>query len=309
MVGATAGTVAITQGARRTDLPSIAVAQALTPLLAAGGVPASAVGVWQRRFGLAGLSAASSIALARVVAPAARSGRAPVGGGPAALTVAHANMLFSNQRHAREAAAALLACDADVLALSELTYRHERELKALDGDGRYAYRFPRPARDSHGLAIWSRLPFDDLRIEPMTRRPGMVVEVATDAGPIRIVLAHPDPPMKRRWLRFWAPSLEHLDRLGRSPGPPTLIVADLNAARWHPPLRRLLDDGWRDAHESVGRGLSPSWPTLGLVPPFVRLDHALVDERLDVIAVDDIRVPGSDHRGFVVAVSPRAAQA
>src|SRR4051812_2936837 len=114
MVGGAAGAVAVTQAVRRTDSPSIAVAQALTPLLAAAGVPASAVAIWRRRYLLAAISAASSAALARVIAPAVRGRGASATRGPAVLTVAHANMLFSNDRHAGDAVAALLACDADV---------------------------------------------------------------------------------------------------------------------------------------------------------------------------------------------------
>ena len=43
-------------------------------------------------------------------------------------------------------------------------------------------------------------------------------------------------------------------------------------------------------------------------PPFVRLDHALVNDGLAVLDVDDFDVPGSDHRGLVVTVQ-RAAPA
>jgi hypothetical protein len=35
----------------------------------------------------------------------------------------------------------------------------------------------------------------------------------------------------------------------------------------------------------------------------VRLDHALVGPGVVPTAIDDIQVPGSDHRGFVVDVA------
>ena len=126
-----------------------------------------------------------------------------------------------------------------------------------------------------------------------------------DGAAVRIVLAHPNPPITDHGLRHWEPSMRRIAEIGAEPGPPTLIVADLNAARWHPPFRRLLARGWRDAHESVGRGLSVSWPTTGRWPlPFVRLDHGLAGPGLDVLAVRDVDLPGSDHRGFVVTVAP-----
>ena len=45
-----------------------------------------------------------------------------------------------------------------------------------------------------------------------------------------------------------------------SPGPPTIVVGDFNASRWHPPFRRLLRRGLRDSHEWLGHGFSTSWP-------------------------------------------------
>ena len=38
-------------------------------------------------------------------------------------------------------------------------------------------------------------------------------------------------------------------------------------------------------------------------PTFVRLDHALMTDGLVATGIDDIDIPGSDHRGFVVSVA------
>ena len=39
------------------------------------------------------------------------------------------------------------------------------------------------------------------------------------------------------------------------------------------------------------------------LPPFVRLDHALVRDGLIPTSTKDFTVPGSDHRGFVVSLA------
>jgi endonuclease/exonuclease/phosphatase (EEP) superfamily protein YafD len=87
------------------------------------------------------------------------------------------------------------------------------------------------------------------------------------------------------------------------------MTGDFNASWWNPEFRGVLrDGGWRDAHQVVGHGLSCSWPTekwhavFRLHPPFVRIDHALVNDGLVVLDAENFHVPGSDHLGLVVTV-------
>ncbi len=287
----------------------IAIAQSLTPAIAVGGVPVAAAGVVLKQRLLAAAGVATAIGLGAIVCGVGdsvgrRVRRDPIG---PSLSIAHANLLFLNTDRAAESIVAVLATGADILALSELTVHHERALIDQGAGDQYPFRFGRPAKRSEGIAVWSKLPFVDVRREYMESRPGIVATVETAGGDVRIVFAHPDPPTSRRGLRHWAPSLERIGRIAELPGPPTVIIADLNASRWHPAFRRLLGAGWADAHESFGRGLSTSWPTNARVlAPFIRLDHALVGAGLEVVSVVDFDVPGSDHRGFVVSVSPES---
>jgi endonuclease/exonuclease/phosphatase (EEP) superfamily protein YafD len=287
----------------------VAVGQALTPVLGAASLLAAIFGrVWSNpALTVAALVAAAGTAA--VVAPAVRRRRRVVGDG-SALTVVHANLLFENTSHSAALAAAVLAHEADVLALSELHPAHEQALLADPAAARYPHRVHHSATNADGMAIWSRFPLADVEWVAMEVRPAVIATVCLpDGAAMRLLLAHPNPPTTRRGLRHWEPSMIAIHERASTPGPPTVVVADLNAARWHPPFRRLLGRGWSDAHEAVGRGLSVSWPTSGRWPiPFVRLDHALVGEGTAVVALDDFAVPGSDHRGFALALSVRATR-
>ncbi|WP_281965912.1 endonuclease/exonuclease/phosphatase family protein [Serinicoccus marinus] len=76
---------------------------------------------------------------------------------------------------------------------------------------------------------------------------------------------------------------------------PLLVVGDLNASTGHPALRQVKDDaGLRDAHEASGSGWVRTWPTKGLLPAFVQIDHVLV-RGLDVVDAGAATVSGSDH--------------
>ena len=95
----------------------------------------------------------------------------------------------------------------------------------------------------------------------------------------------------------WFADLEHLAEVTTSV--PAVMTGDFNASWWHPELRRLMAaGGWRDAHQVVGRGLSCSWPTdrwhpaFKVHPPFVRLDHALVNDGLRVLGATGLRRAG-----------------
>jgi endonuclease/exonuclease/phosphatase (EEP) superfamily protein YafD len=71
----------------------------------------------------------------------------------------------------------------------------------------------------------------------------------------------------------------------------------------------MLDWGLSDVHEQLGEGWSRSWPANRFFPPFVRIDHALVRNGAAGMAMRDIEVPGSDHRGFVATIAVQAVAA
>mgnify|MGYP000287752026 CR=1 FL=1 len=79
---------------------------------------------------------------------------------------------------------------------------------------------------------------------------------------------------------------------------------DPTKVRTYSDFRRLLDAGFVDAHAAAGSGFSTSWPTNGVIPPFVRLDHALTTGGLVATDVEDFDVAGSDHLGMFVTVAP-----
>lgn len=298
--------LAVTQAVGWSRSMLVAVGQALTVVLGVLCVAGVIAGLLRSSWPLTVGALVAVAATTAVVAPAVRR-RTPAGatGATPTLSVLHANLLFENTQRDHEVAAALLGEDADVLALSELNPGHEGALLAGRRGASYPHRFSRPTTNADGMAVWSRHPLADVEWLTLDMRPTLIATVCPPgAAPVRIVLAHNNPPTTRAGLRNWEPSMVAIHGAATTPGPPTMIVADLNASRWHPPFRRLLARGWRDAHEAAGRGLSVSWRTNGPCPiPFVRLDHALLGDGLDLVAIRDVDVPGSDHRAFVVTVA------
>lgn len=303
---ATLGTVAVSQALGGTWLAPLFVLQALTPYLLVAGVALLVVAFRLRAVVMALLLVATVVGLGSVVASAFDRPDMPAADPIAApLRIAHANVYFDNDRNDR-AAFDLLAIDADMLAVSEYSYGIADELIRQGIADIYPYRAVHDADDRNGIALFSRLPLLDTLVAPIGTQMGIVATVELNGEPVRVVVAHPVPGDDQGDVDDWADDLRALTRLVDSSDATTVVVGDLNATRWHPVYRDLLATGLTDAHTALGRTWSMSWPTGRLVPPFVRIDHALLSPELVPLHIDDVDVTGSDHRGFVVTVAPAA---
>ncbi|HRE01703.1 MAG TPA: hypothetical protein PLV68_10410, partial [Ilumatobacteraceae bacterium] len=140
-------TVAVSQRSRRARWRLIAIAQSFTPMLGVAAAANALAAVLRRRRVTAIVNTCAALALAAVVAPALTTKRPRrwgdddprPGESETGLRVAHANLLYQATDDARAAIGAVLATDADVLALTEFTLEHEAALAALDTDHRYRY--------------------------------------------------------------------------------------------------------------------------------------------------------------------------
>lgn len=299
------GALAITQALGLGSRGSLPALQSLTPLVLLPAFPIAVVAAVRNRRALALTAAGVAVALLVLAAPIAFPGRRPaVAPDAARLRITFANLFRENEEPS--AAAAVMDHDADVVAVVELNPVMAAHLEAA-GASRYRYRLTQPSFSSEGLALYSRFPIVEGGIRPIGSRLGLEARLDVDGQPVRLFVVHPFPPIfNGRLSAEWSMSLAAIGDEATSPGPPTIVVGDFNASRWHPPFRKLLRRGLRDSHEWLGHGFSASWPNDWRTPPFVRLDHALVGPGVVPTAVDDIGVPGSDHRGFVVdlAVNP-----
>jgi endonuclease/exonuclease/phosphatase family metal-dependent hydrolase len=221
----------------------------------------------------------------------------------APLRITHTNLLYVNRR-VGAVPDVLAPLDADVLTFSELTPTHVRRLHASSLADAYPHQVELAASAGSGTGLWSRHPLTVLPSTSTTHHT-VVVDVHAPGGPVRVIVVHTQSPIAHHDL--WVADLQRLAELRTDE--PAIMTGDFNASWWHPELRDLLRAGnWRDAHQVKGRGLSCSWPTdqwhpaFRWHPPFVRIDHALVNDGLHVHEVGDFHVPGSDHLGIVVTV-------
>ena len=173
----------------------------------------------------------------------------------------------------------------------------------------FPFRIEHPESSAGGSALWSRFPLTEIAAPPaLYQSTAALVDVAWAA--LRCTWS--THRTRSTTYGTGSPSSTASLRCTEPDGRPAIVVGDLNATYWHPPFRRIQAAGWRDAHHVAGRALSSSWPDdKAWLPPIMRLDHALSTTRWSSLDVDDVELPGSDHRGFVVtvAVNPTAQAA
>lgn len=279
---------------------SITALQALTPWVLVWALPLALAAVTTRRYPLALTALIPLVTLLVLSYPIVFNSGAPKAAADSpVITVVYANLLYSNPVP-EHAAQTLLSADADVMVMVELAIPlHDAVVSATPADD-YPYRAEHVDGGGTAIGVWSRHPFASGGVMEVARRPTVDVVLDVDGRGVRVLAVHPYPPT--RDAVGWSAQLDAIGQLATNSTLPTLVVGDFNASRWHPSYRALLAMGLRDSHEALRHGWSVSWPmdTGMLPPPFVRIDHALFGDGITPVAIDDVEVPGSDHKGFVV---------
>jgi endonuclease/exonuclease/phosphatase (EEP) superfamily protein YafD len=222
--------------------------------------------------------------------------------GPSAgveLRVMTSNMLFGGA-DATEIVRLVRENDIDVLAVQEFTERGQQALKAAGLEQLLPYNQLAPEWGASGSGLYSRYGFAEQasrRNDGGFQQAHAVVQVP-GAGTVYVESVHPLAPASRDMLPGWSADLG--DQVPAEGGLPKVLLGDFNATLDHKPLRDLIDTGYRDAADTVGKGWIATWgPYDGDPIPPVTIDHVLADVRIGVKDVQVHNVKDSDHRAVI----------
>ena len=252
-----------------------------------------------RKRGIAALAACFAVVNLVVVAPLFWG----AGGGlPAAarLRILSANLNASNPHHER-ALRAIRAADADVLLLMEVTPGWEESLRALEQS--YPHGAAVPRDDNFGIALLSRVPGTSIRFiyAADTGLPIVVADLELEGKPLRIIGAHPLPPMNRRAQAARDEELRYVARQAAGGGMPVAALGDFNTTPWSPSFGELLRlGGLRDGRK--GHGLKATWPCF-FPPLLIPIDHCVVSGQVGVSSFEVGPDIGSDHYPIIVELA------
>ena len=280
----------------------VLVTAALAPYLAMGA-PA-AVALFAAVHNWVGVALSAALAVAGVVV----QWRWHVGGSAGAGV--DVRIVSANLRYGRADAAAvvrLAAKHADILAVQELTPEKADLIAAAGIDEVMPHHVLRAREGPAGVGIWSRYPltcdadYDEFWLGLITARvrvPGL----STDATVATTHMSAPWPEPIRGWRDDLARLSAVLGEIGASAHGPVILAGDLNATPDVLEFRRLLRDGYHDAAEQAGAGLTRTHPADIVIPPVFAVDHILVRGGT-ATSVNTLPLAGSDHRALAARIT------
>jgi endonuclease/exonuclease/phosphatase (EEP) superfamily protein YafD len=246
------------------------------------------------------VSAAMSSAVITLWPPLATTQQAMVATNDAPmLRIAQMNVFQPNQDHDRVLSAALRS-GADVISFQEVSPEWARVLE----EGlrvTYPYHRTMSGMNCYGIALFSRIPFEEAAVRPLCSHPMVDAVVRTADGPVRVLSVHASSPGDYKSFRERNAQLEQLAQLINDSTLPTVLIGDLNTVSWDHAFRRLCRRADLREHSE---GTTATWPSvagMALIP----LDHVLVSPELCVAQQSTFDIAGSDHRGLLASIAQR----
>jgi len=269
---------------------------------AAGGVFCMALFAGLRRRRSFVLSAVVVFLNLFAILPLYFSNTATLGKSAEGLSLLLANVYTANALHS-EVITQIINEEADILILQEVDLAWETSLASLRGQYPHVVSIPRS--DNFGISVFSKFPF--FRVEEgslsIDQPPVVFVEVEIAEAKYSILAGHPVPPGSPSMFALRNTQLEMMaEKIAGSSGH-KILVGDLNVTPWSSIFQKLLSSsGLIDARK--GFGILPTWPVQ--IPVFyIPIDHFLVSSSLIVSEFRVVSIPGSDHKGLLVALFPR----
>ena len=220
--------------------------------------------------------------------------------------------VFIDNKTPRDAAHQLLTTASDVVIVVESTAAFMAVFDEVGGIDTYPNRVSDPDDDSdYAVTLATKRELGPRsRMETIGPLRVAIADIDVEGVATLVVALNPMATVDPGGHETWKEQIEALKNLVPSLSGPLIIAGDLNSTRYRPEFEELLELGLRDAFDMLGKGLDPSFKlgadgALGKVGAVARLDHALVNDRVFPVAVDNLEPCGSDHIPFKLSVAVR----
>jgi endonuclease/exonuclease/phosphatase (EEP) superfamily protein YafD len=228
-------------------------------------------------------------------APLAAQAPTPIAPGTTVLSVASANVLYSNH-DAQPLVRWVAAPRPDALVVLELSAPFAAGLPGADV---YPYRSVEPRGNEFGLAVLSRYPLLNTRVVTGADGiPQIETEVQLPGQRISFVAMHPMPPLTPAFRASLNHKLQTVAAAGQASTLPAIVAGDLNATPWSSSFAGLAALGLRRSTP-----LAPTWPAAWRGWMGIPIDHVLVSPHWAVLGAERGPDVGSDHLPVLVRLA------
>ena len=218
-----------------------------------------------------------------------------VGANGPALRVMGSNLLASNTQHEKHIKY-INEIEPDVIIFVEYTNAWATALlSSLTG---YPYTVSMPRESSSGIAIFSKYPFNSENSMVLANaiRPSIEVVLSVENSELTIIGTHPPPPISQPRYMERNNQLQGLANVAKEIATPLVVLGDFNITPWSHHFREFLETG--KLHDGRrGFGILPTWPS-GFFPLQIPIDHVVVNDQVQIVAMETSRGLSSDHRSI-----------
>jgi len=192
--------------------------------------------------------------------------------------------------------------DIDIMVLEEVTQGWLDALAPLRQ--RLPFEFSRPHDNPAGMAILSRFPLTGMQTENFVSfgAPTLSAIADVDGLPVKIIAAHPAPPLNEHFRQQRNLHIKLLaERLRQEKGP-HIVAADMNTTVWTNSYRQFVEiTGMIDARQ--GFGICPTWPTKYSSLLRIPLDYIFHSDDFMTIKFTSLEPFGSDHLAIIAELA------
>jgi len=221
------------------------------------------------------------------------------------LRVLNLNVHYRNRAYDR--VVTLVAAEQpDLVVLTEIDRSWLDQLQSIQTQLPYRYveESDKPNFSSYSLAIYSRLPLENVSFKflPQIDRPNFSGTLRLGDRTLTILATHPPPPLPGL-MATRDRQLQALTNFAQQQPSPLILVGDLNLTMWSPYYRHLVSQA-RLHDPRRGRGILPTWapnPQYSRIPSWLSplfwlpIDHCLTSPDVIVTSFRTSFSVGSDH--------------
>ena len=211
---------------------------------------------------------------------------APAGEATERLKILSANVFYRSKEF-KQLLELIRVEDPDLIVLCEFNPSCLVACESLRQ--RYPYSIDKPLKTSKGIALFSKYPLRNSRIEWVHQAPSIITEVQLATQSCSLVCVHPPTPVLHedyaqrndnlRAIPDWMPA-----------GKPALVVGDLNITMWSPNYQDLVANA-ELMNARQGFGVMPTFPcSIG-----ISIDHILHTREFRVLEFRRGAAINSDH--------------
>jgi endonuclease/exonuclease/phosphatase (EEP) superfamily protein YafD len=251
----------------------------------------------KKKFRIGAVFTAFAAANLIVIVPCFLGARPPGDFGGHTLRVMLLNVRTENERYDL-VVASIKKFRPDLVVIEEVNERWLKELARLRED--YPHVKHEARDDNFGIALFSRLPFEDAEIVYLGRAevPSVTVRLVVAGRKLTILGTHPLPPGSLENFRLRNEQLDAVATFVRKQPNPLIVLGDFNVTPWSYYFERLVKEGGL-TDSSAGRGIHATWPAAGL-PLRIPIDHCLVSAEVGIASKIIGGNVGSGHLPVVV---------